>query len=223
MKKYFKYLVALIGICVIAGTAEARSGLGLRLSYDLTIPGDIKSPIGNFDTSSGSGVQFGVTYTYSIVAGLYVEPGVMFYYDTYRSDEITLGDESSTFMPATIKPKVSKTGLRVPVMVGYQIGIDGPVSRLYLYTGPEFSIGFKAKMKYDFPEDNDLKYENNLYGSDAFYPYRRFTTSWAIGAAVDISAFNVGLTATIGMSDQIKTKNSSMKENSLRLTVGYNF
>lgn len=217
-------IAAIICIAFASPSLSARSGLGLRLSYDLTIPGDIKTPLTKLGTASGSGIQLGAVYTYSIAGGLYIEPGAMFYYDNYRLDEITTQVGSPN--PVSDRPKISKTGLRIPLMAGYQVQLSGQISGLYLYTGPEFSFGFSAKAKSKILQDAGLELDNNLYGDDSILGdahFRRFTTSWAIGAAVDINAINIGITATIGISDQLKGKPASMRENSLRLTVGYNF
>ncbi len=195
---------------------------GARFDIDLNIPSPYRTPIGDFDYANGGGIGFGVIYNQPIIANLYFEPGVSFYYDTYKADELSNADASGYI--TTERPKVTKTGFRIPINVGYHFDIWKNAS-LSFFTGPEFNIGLYAKVKSDILNDADI--DTNLYNDSHVLggegSWHRFTASWLIGVSVAVNRIDFKLTGVIGMSDLVESDKISFHENALRFSVGYNF
>lgn len=143
----------------------------------------------------------------------FFEPGVRFFIDNYRYDNITIGAGTPSEPSKTYDPPVRKTGLRIPLSAGYKFDIFKRGS-LFLSTGPEPIIGFSARTKVD--EDQTEIFEKNMYKT----LMRRFDVAWDIRAAVIIDRFRVDITGAFGMLDIIKT---DVKMHEYRVSVGLGY
>ncbi len=195
---------------------------GAKLDLDFNIPGAYKTPVGNFDFSSGVGVGIGAYYNMPIVANLYFEPGLTFYFDTFKTGELTVSTDENNIV--TTRPRVEKVGFRVPLLVGYRFDVLKGVS-VSAFTGPELGIGLSAKLKDDTLEKDGM--EMNLYsGDNVLYSdgaWHRFGMNWQVGASVTVDRFTIGLTGSIGLTDVVESDKITFRENAVRLSAAYNF
>lgn len=190
-----------------------RNHWTVSVSYDLSIPGKWKAGDNSFDMfKPGSGVSLGADYLMFFGKNFFFEPGLRLFYDTYKYDDIIIGSPDTN---RTMDPPVKKTGLRIPLTIGYKFDIFKSGS-LLLSTGPEPIIGFTARTNFD---DNEIEsFDEDLYKDT----YRRFDLAWDIRAAVIINHFRVDVTGGLGMLDVIKT-NVSMHEYRVSIGLGYVF
>lgn len=182
------------------------------VSYDSTIPGKWNDEVSVF--KSGGGVSLGMDYTLLLPKQFLFEPGFRLYYDTFCYDDLPiLGD--GLYGGETISPQVRKTGLRIPLLVGYKLDIfkDGS---LYLSTGPELSFGFSARTKVDKAYTH--VFEENLYAR----MMRRYDLAWNIRGSIVLNSFRVDVTGAFGLLDVMKT-DVSMHEYRLSIGIGYIF
>lgn len=195
-----------------------RNHWTITASYDVSIPGKWKLDGGSFKMfKAGSGISIGADYTMLFGRNFFFEPGARLYYDTYRYDNITINGSDSPYEPSkTMDPLVRKTGLRIPLMFGYNFDIFKKGS-LYLSTGPEVTFGFSARTKIDGEEEYEI-FEENMYKS----MMNRYDIAWDIRAAVIINRFRVDVTGAFGMLDMIKT-DVKMHENRVSIGLGYIF
>lgn len=226
-------LVAILAIISIAFSSAAQSVFnsgdntpywGLRGSLNVNIPGEYKTPIGKFDYKTGAGFSIGAIYNIPVVANLYFEPGLSFYYDSFKMDELTFGTDEGEIIN-TESPKVVQTGFRVPLNIGYRFDLfeNGSIS---IFTGPEFGIGISANVKSNALESEGIKTnlynDNNAMGADG--AWHRFSASWNIGAQLAVGEhFVFGLVGNIGVSDLVESDKVSFRENAIRITFGYDF
>lgn len=226
----FVLVLALTGASAMIASTQLFAGesnrafWGVQGTFDINIPGDYKTPVGNFNYQTGCGLSVGGFYNMPLVANLYFEPGVHFYYDTYKMDELTYGSEDG--IPVDVEnPKIEKTGFRFPLHIGYRFDIWENCS-LNLYTGPEIGIGTSAKVKSKYLNDSGI--DTNLYSDgyalDSNGSWHRFSAAWNIGASLTFSQrYTFGLTGSIGMTDLVESDKVSFKENALRISFAYNF
>lgn len=193
-----------------------RNHWTVTVAYDASIPGKWKIADGSVKMfKPGGGVSAGVDYMLLLGDHFFFEPGLRLYLDNYRYDNITIGGGTPSEPVKTYDPPVRKTGLRMPLAVGYKLDIFKRGS-LFLSTGPEPVFGFTARTKVD--EDQTEIFEENMYR----HLMRRFDIAWDIRAAVMIDRFRVDVTGAFGMFDMIKT-DVKMHEYRVSIGLGYVF
>lgn len=216
-------LFAITALSVLAANAQDidedvlpsdRDHWTVTVTYDASIPGKWKLANGSFKMfKPGSGISVGADYMWLFGKNFFFEPGVRFFIDNYRYDNITIGAGTPSEPSKTYDPPVWKTGLRIPLSAGYKFDIFKRGS-LFLSTGPEPIIGFSARTKVD--EDQTEIFEKNMYKT----LMRRFDVAWDIRAAVIIDRFRVDITGAFGMLDIIKT---DVKMHEYRVSVGLGY
>lgn len=216
-------LLSFLFCCCIALTCKADSYDGetlpadrnhwtVSISYDLSIPGKWKAGGHSIDMfKPGSGVSLGADYLMLFGRNFFFEPGLRLFYDTYKVDDLVVDGSTGK----SIDPPVKKTGMRIPLTVGYKFDIFKSGS-LLLSTGPEPVIGFTARTDIDDMEEEP--FEVDMYKSTL----RRFDLAWKIQAAVIINHFRVDVNGGFGMLDIVKT-NVSMHEYRFSVGLGYVF
>lgn len=216
-------LFAITALSVLAANAQDidedvlpsdRDHWTVTVTYDASIPRKWKLANGSFKMfKPGSGISVGADYMWLFGKNFFFEPGVRFFIDNYRYDNITIGAGTPSEPSKTYDPPVRKTGLRIPLSAGYKFDIFKRGS-LFLSTGPEPIIGFSARTKVD--EDQTEIFEKNMYKT----LMRRFDVAWDIRAAVIIDRFRVDITGAFGMLDIIKT---DVKMHEYRVSVGLGY
>lgn len=212
----------------ILNNPQNKAYFGARLSIDASIPGDVKYTVGNASVSTdpfgtGGGLSVGGVYNVPIVANLYVEPGVDFYYHT---NSINVGNFlNEEFSNNDFKNRsLRKFGMRIPVQLGYHFDFS-PNTSFAVYTGPVLNLGFSNDYYLTTKEKHDIEFHES---GSMYDEMNRADLSWRIGVGVNfLKNYYVGLSGDIGMLNMMKNKTDGMKikmhENGFQLTLGYNF
>ena len=188
----------------------------VTVAYDASIPGKWKIAGGYVRMfKPGSGISAGADYMMHIANNFFFEPGVRFFIDNYRYDNVVIGAGTPEEPSKTYDPPVRKIGLRIPLTAGYKFDVFKRGS-LFLSTGSEPIIGFSARTKVD--EDQTEIFEEDMYKT----LMRRYNVAWDIRAAVIINSFRIDFTGAFGLLDVIKT-DAKMHEYRVSGGVGYVF
>lgn len=205
------------------GDTQPRLYWGMRAEIDVTLPSKFHTVSTNHSETlfkPGMGVNVGAICNIPLVSNLYLEPGANLYYGYYSYDVIISDGEDST----TEDPTVKKFGLRVPVDIGYRFNLSDGFA-LSLFTGPQLDWGITGSVKYKNPSaaDEDAKHLLEVYGNGD-YGQRHISMSWRVGIGVEINHdTSLALVGNLGVTDLMKHKDYTFRENSLGLVIGYNF
>lgn len=191
---------------------------GIRAGADIAIPGDWKAGIGAMNMYDGkTGGFIGAVYQHPLVANLYIEPGLQFYYDTYRYDLVVMEDSEAVIED----PKVSKIGLRIPLNVGFRFDVSDRLG-IAPFTGPEFNWGFGGKVHLSGNYDDELLSNTNPYSN--IWGWHHCNLLWNFGVSFDIDyKWSFILSGAIGITDHLKFDNISWRDNRFSISLGYNF
>lgn len=229
MKKAIISLFALV-LTAIASNAQDifnSPGLnykyfGLRLSYELAAPGDIKTPGTPIKTSlygNSSGFNLEGVYNIPLWKNLYLQPGVGIYYNTYSINQNSLGAYDVDNASAR------QWGFRIPMHVGYNFDFI-PDLRIAFFTGPELNVSFRGKTHYGIGQ---YSVHGPLFGDNG--ALNRTDVKWRFGVGATIAQkYYVAISGAVGMCDMardyedasIKVK-QEMHSNLFDITLGYNF
>ena len=204
-----------------------RAYVGLRASYDLSCPGKVKTlGIKEKVFGVGSGVELGLVYNQPLVANLFLEPGISFYYNTESIDVEGFGLTNSIANDAFKNRSMRKFGMLVPVQVGYHFDFTPDVS-LSLATGPVLNVGFSDDyyLTSKSVAGKEVHASGTAYGDDGFL--NRVDCAWRIGLGFTFSQkYFVGVSGDLGMCNMMKESadgNITFHDNTVRFTLGYNF
>lgn len=218
--------IMLLAMCGTAMAAAAqnpvfdnpdnRGGWGIRASLDISVPGKFRNPATDFSIgmySNGAGFSAGAFYSLPLVANLYFEPGLSFFVDTEKYDDLYVSN-GDAISDKEVNGSVTRVGFRVPLIFGYRFDIweNGGISVL---TGPQADIGVygeHTKELVDNGLDKDYYDENN-----------RFNLMWGVGAAVHFGRFSVSGMYNWGLLDLNKDKNITFHDNLATVTLGWRF
>ncbi|MDE6277377.1 MAG: PorT family protein [Muribaculaceae bacterium] len=186
--------------------------LGARLSLDITCPTDLKTGDFKIDLyNPGAGFEAGIIYNIPLWKNLYFEPGLNLFYSTMKGS-ITTMDE---YVPMETHYSARRFGFRVPLRAGYRFDFDfGSIS---VFTGPRLGIPLVGRSHYTIDKESD---SSNLYGDGA--SFHRLDIGWQFGAGFSYGNWIFEISGTAGMLDMYKGP-SSMHDNGVDLTFGYNF
>ncbi|MCM1110500.1 MAG: PorT family protein [Clostridium sp.] len=191
---------------------------GARIGLDVSHPGDLSVDKVSIDMfNAGAGFSFGAVYNMPLVANLYLEPGALFYYDTFGTDVQILDGP-----PEQPGPKLGfkQFGLRIPVMVGYHVDL-APCS-IHLFLGPEFSIGLHGRATASYKSGStNISESENCYEDGGL---KRFNAAFRFGAAVEVGHYYLSLSESIG-SNMLRDwgNDVSCGHRLFNLSLGYNF
>lgn len=191
---------------------EFKLEWGVRLSMDVSFPSD-----GFGEYEHGAGLDGGVTVAVPLHKGLFIEPGVLLYYNTMGVGNYVIDD-----MPYT--GSVRNFGLRIPLNFGYRFNVTDNIS-LALTTGPWFNFNISAR-QYANPnfEGPMPKTSKNLFD----YGWHRFDAQWGFGVKATFSGrYVVGISGGVGTkalaTRTIDGHKMRMRRNTFTITLGYNF
>lgn len=192
---------------------ENKAYFGVRVGGEVTCPGNFKTGstgVGLYN--NGGGIEFGGIYNVPVVANFYIEPGLKFYYNTYSAKKEFINMIDSHLDSSTIK----KFGMRIPVMAGYHFDFTGDV-KVYVFTGPEFEIGFSAK---EHNKASGIDVSESVYQDGGM---KRFDMLWDFGAGISYQKYYFGISGGIGMLNMMDQDAVSFHESRVTFTLGYNF
>ncbi len=191
--------------------------MGIKAALDVNFPGKWHTSGNSVDMyRHGFGGTVGALYNIYLGHDFYIEPGLSLFYDTFSHTGIYI-DMSS----GLIKPKVYKTGIRVPVVAGYSFDITERFI-MSVYTGPEVSYVFSGGIrgKYMNSNNDDLGEILNPYGKNGLN--RRFDCAWKVGLAFPTDYVTFMIDASFGITDICKN-DISMRENRLSIGLAHYF
>lgn len=199
----------------IFNNPDNKAYFGIRVGGDITCPGNFKADhIGIKMFKNGGGVEFGGIFNAPLVANLYIEPGLKFFYDTYSSDDLYSINED---ISEKLDMSINKFGIRVPVMLGYHFDFTDDV-KVSVFTGPELEVGLSGKGKIKY---SGYKESESIYGDEG--GWNRINLLWTVGASVSYQNYYFGVSGGIGMLNMLSDSDVKFHENRVTISLGYNF
>lgn len=185
-------LAALASKAQIIEIGESNLIWGIRAAFDVNLPGKVHgNVIDDRMYRNGTGGTLGAVCNIFLGNKFYLEPAISLFYDTYSYKGLTIMGNNYE----ESDPLIYKLGLRIPVVVGYSIGISDRLS-IAPFTGPEMSYAFTGKIKVHDKDRLDLE-DSSLFGK--FGNQRRFDFGWKIGIAFFSGMWSFNIDGTIGM------------------------
>lgn len=215
MKHKLLYIVITLLLLSVGNSFAASDGTvmwGVKATGDLELPGKWRH-----DGSSVTMYKPDAGFTLGVVSNIYLgknfyfEPGVSLYYSRYKYDVIILSEyvqESN--------PKISKFGVQIPLLVGYELSKDDGVA-MTVFTGPQLRFGCRGDISVKNKVLKDELDDLNLWNGQ-----HRFDLSWKIGVGFPVNDFVISLEADLGITDLLKN-DFSCRENRLGLGLTYYF
>lgn len=219
MKRTFITLLLAAVICVTEAYCQTevykRVTWGVKASVDVELPGKWKGDdISLTMYRPGYGFTAGGVCNINLGGNVYLEPGLSLFYEDYSFKDLIISNESGDYVQKD--PGLYKLGLRVPLVVGSVFPINERAG-FSIFTGPVLSYAFAGKIDVDSDVDSDL---DDL---DLFRGQRRFDCAWKIGVGCPVDNFMVSLEAEFGITDLLKAKDLSFRENRVLLGLTYYF
>lgn len=195
----------------VAARAEGSDRVmwGVKGNVNLVLPGNWKNDhVSNKMFSPGYGVALGGVCNVWMGRNFYVEPGVSFYYDQYSYYNLIISDDGLDGYIAD--PSLYKVGVRVPVVVGYEIGFNRSFG-MNVFTGPQLDYAVGGRVNGDFKPDT---MSNDLWGP--MNNQRRCDVSWKVGVGFPAGNFQLSLEADFGLTNLLKPVTGTEKDRRLR-------
>lgn len=213
-------LSTLCALCLTASvTATAQTDestkpmWGVRASFDLNFPGDYHFDGGSVKMFSHSyGFTVGVVNNIYLGRNFYFEPGVSFFYDQAKFDNITISEDIPSDLTSGYK-----LGLRIPLSVGYSVNINDRIG-LSFYTGPELNITCDSKCK-----AKDAKGNTEDFDLLDITSQRPVDLAWTVGVGVPCGSFFVSVSGSFGLTDLHKGSAMTYRENRANIGLTYYF
>lgn len=204
MKKLILLLCLVINIAVanaqIVEKGEGNPIWGVRAAFDVNLPGKVRSNVFNDKMfRTGTGGTLGAVCNIYLGSKFYLEPAISLFYDTYSYNDIVIADDY--YMEDD--PTVYKVGIRIPVIVGYSIGVSDLIS-IAPFTGPELSYAFAGDIRFHNIDKMDLEDVSflSLFGKNG--NQHRLECGWKIGVAFFSGKWSFNIDGTIGMTNLMK-------------------
>lgn len=227
----------------VVNNPDNKGYFGVRLSVDAPIPGNVNYTdfedhvkISEKPYGTGAGFTVGAIYNLPLVANLYFEPGLSFYYNAVSIKEGQLREEIDQLDRAGVKltnHSVRQSGMKIPLIFGYHFDFTKDFN-LAVFTGPVLDLGFSmdAYIKFKY-EGNAYRVAESLYkaeDSDRDDRMNRFNADWRVGVGVNYKNFFASFSGDIRMTNMYhvaennrKYYDASYRQNLFQFTLGYNF
>lgn len=182
---------------------------GIRVGLDISSPTwarfeTIKFKM--FDT--GAGFSIGAIYNIPLWKNLYFEPGISFSYNTMGCDIID-SEGASDF-------SFRRFGVRVPFAFGYRFNFS-PCA-VSVFTGPQLDFGLVGRYHVSSPQGGESE---SAYGDGG--SIHRTGIGWKFGAGVNWQRYVFEISGNVGMNNMLKNSGFRCRDNTVTITVGYNF
>ena len=203
---------------------------GIKGNLNAELPGKWRNPKESIKMyNSGFGVSLGGLANIYLGKNFYFEPELALYYEGYSYDKIVI--ESPNSPAVNDGPKISKFGLRLPLMVGYEWNISDRWG-LRVFTGPQLNYGLAGSVKTNIEEFRRDEGLMTLY-SNKDIGQRRFDLGWKVGVGFPVNHFMISLEGDFGLTNLHKNPKSSdpylqpadiiFRENRVSLGITYYF
>lgn len=212
MKHRFFILSLIIAASALAAAARNRVTFEGRLAWDITCPS------GQTDVySNGSGFEAGAVAAVPLWKGLYFEPGLSYFFNTFGMNYVV--DAEGLY-----DTSVRMHGLRVPLNVGYRFRLLDNLS-LAVTTGPSVNINLSAREYFTAGQMP----EPGIHPADMFKRgFKRVDAQWNFGLKFTFAHhYTVGLAGGVGFTPLAKFGNHDNKvrvrNNTVAVSLGYIF
>lgn len=187
---------------------------GIKVQLDCNLPGKWHYDSGSVKMyRHGWGATVGGVCNIYLGSGFYLEPGVSLYLDKYSYSDLTILNDDG--QQVQTDPSQSKYGLRIPIVVGYNIPVSERFN-LCVFTGPELNYAFAGNI--------DLKeIDKDAMSDNPFDSQRRVDCAWQVGVGFPAQSFLFSVSGSIGMTDLLKGDGVSFRENRLSVGLTYYF
>ena len=217
MKKLFSVL-AIAGACMAsqAQVSDTRPMWGVQAAFDINIPGSWHGDAGSVEMyRQGYGGTVGIIYNVYLGRNFYLEPGVSLFYDKYSYKDLTLSNIDGKDIN---DPSLYKAGIRIPLVVGYQIPFSGAFA-MNVFTGPEFNYAFAGAVNVKDKGAIDGT-DISLFGENGHQ--HRADLAWRVGFGLPYGNWCVTVEGAFGVTDLLKT-GMSFRENRVSVGLSYYF
>lgn len=214
MRRAIIAALTLLGVMTAGAVEPVR--FGVKAEWDLTCPSTSLTTL-----DDGSGVAAGALVNVPLWRGLYVEPGVEFFYNTMDIsfiDFVVNGHEPGP------NGYIGNTGMRVPVAVGYKFSLAEGMD-FSVFTGVNLNIGLGMKAHFDAGDlpQIDMKSTIDLYDGGV----DKFDTQLLLGVRFAyFDNFFADISGGIGLHNICKDKvfgDNHIRRNTFSIGVGYMF
>lgn len=204
-------IIAAFSAAFAANAQDSKRVLwGVKAGVDIELPGKWHGDHSSVKMfKPGIGFSAGAVCNIDLGYNTFFEPGLGLFHEQYRYDEfIVMGDNGQ---PLAEDPKVSKTGLMIPLIFGYSFWFNDDAG-LRVYTGPQLRYAFDGNIDIDVDEADFSIWDGQ----------RRFDASWKVGLGMPFNHFMVSLEVEFGMANLLKNE-LKFSENRVGLGLSYYF
>ncbi len=201
MKKVLA-IVALVAAMFVAGNVQAQTNINVGYAPETFVSGNT--------SDNYQGFFVGFTQNFDLTKGIGVAAGAQF--------RMNMGSESA--LNGNIKTKETQTMIDIPVMLNYGIDINRDL-KVSPFVGPmiTFALTGNTNTKTFLGSTQLTDTDINWYGDNGFM--NRFNLYAVFGANVKFSQFNLFGGYRLGLIDQVKSDNVTLKTNGLFIGLGY--
>lgn len=174
-----------------------RNFWGIRAGCEYTVPGQLYvEGVGVKQYDPGYGIVLGGFYCQPIIANLYLDAGVSFFYDTYSYKNLYVSGADGT--AEMINPEIRKNGFHFPVKIGYHLDFweDADVRAA---VGLQPSVGIGGELSINSSHLPLVDLDTNLYSLQG--NHRRFDLGWIVSFGVRVQHWMITLSGTSGLLD----------------------
>lgn len=198
MKKVLA-IVALVAAMFVAGNVQAQTNINVGYAPETFVSGNT--------SDNYQGFFVGFTQNFDLAKGIGVAAGAQFRMNTKS--------ESTTILGVTSTSKQNQFLVDIPILLNYGIDINRDL-KVSPFVGPMLSLALAGNTKYSLGSSTTT---TDWYGDNGFM--NRFNLYAVFGANVKFSQFNLFGGYRLGLIDQAKSDNVTLKTNGLFIGLGY--
>lgn len=198
MKKVLA-IVALVAAMFVAGNVQAQTNINVGYAPETFVSGNT--------SNNYQGFFVGFTQNFDLAKGIGVAAGAQFRMNTKS--------ESTTILGVTSTSKQNQFLVDIPILLNYGIDINRDL-KVSPFVGPMLSLALAGNTKYSLGSSTTT---TDWYGDNGFM--NRFNLYAVFGANVKFSQFNLFGGYRLGLIDQAKSDNVTLKTNGLFIGLGY--
>ena len=192
-------IVALIAAMFVAGNVQAQTTINVGYAPETFSYGNSSHNL--------QGFYAGLTQNVGLYKGIDVAIGAQFRMNTTS--------ESTTLLGVTSTTKENQFLIDVPILINYGINVNRDIT-VTPFVGPMLTLALAGNTKYTVGSTSTT---DNWYGDNS--GRNRFNLNAVFGANVRFKQFNLHGGYRIGLIDQIKRDNGTMKTSGFFVGLGY--
>ncbi len=195
MKKVLA-IVALVAAMFVAGNVQAQTNINLGYAPETFVSGNT--------SDNYQGFFVGFTQNFDLAKGVGVAAGAQFRMNTKSESTTLLGVyKDNQFL------------VDIPILLNYGIDITGDL-KVSPFVGPMMTLALAGNTKYSVGSNST---KSDWYGDNGIM--NRFNLYAVFGANVKYSQFNLFGGYRLGLINQAKSDNITIKTNGIFVGIGY--